>query len=291
MEPRRQSNIGSGTAPLPQPLTPTQTGGLADEARALVAEETLLRTQNREASMQAEIDQLRRTMAQQDDKISQLTKDLRASREAEGRLQSEAEVARAETAQITEELLRERELREEAEAIAAEQQQMTAKAAALASHEGTPRKSSNNTQGTSWSGRSASLTAANRDRRNRRSQDSTSPVPELPRGSATPSVPPQFSGSASRRCSPNGRSPTGKDDIDSRLNEYLDRAECNIHFRRLNRGWYAFRRPNDDTDRNVEISVVNGRLLVRVEPSTHDPGWNNGKLGPIERFVSTFSSC
>ena len=34
------------------------------------------------------------------------------------------------------ELLRERELREEAEAIAAEQQQMTAKAAALASHEG-----------------------------------------------------------------------------------------------------------------------------------------------------------
>ena len=49
-------------------------------------------------------------------------------------------------------------------------------------------------------------------------------------------------GSASRRCSPNGRSPTGKDNIDSRLNEYLDRAECNIHFRRLNRGWYAFRR-------------------------------------------------
>jgi len=37
---------------------------------------------------------------------------------------------------------------------------------------------------------------------------------------------------------------------------------------------------------DVSACFVNGKLMVKYEPSTHDPGWNNGKPGPIERFVA-----
>eukprot|EP00927_Polykrikos_kofoidii_P063781 TRINITY_DN5866_c0_g1_i1.p1 TRINITY_DN5866_c0_g1~~TRINITY_DN5866_c0_g1_i1.p1 ORF type:complete len:569 (-),score=111.96 TRINITY_DN5866_c0_g1_i1:100-1806(-) len=89
-----------------------------------------------------------------------------------------------------------------------------------------------------------------------------------------------------------GRQAAGKrhDEVDTRLHEFLERGDTGLLFRRLNRGWYAFRRSDEpgprSLDRNVEISIVNNKLMARFESSTHDPGWNNGKLGPIERFVA-----
>lgn len=86
---------------------------------------------------------------------------------------------------------------------------------------------------------------------------------------------------------------SNKDDIDARLNEYLERSDTGLTFRRLNRGWYAFRRADDrnppSSDRGVEISIINGKLMARLEPTTHEKGWNNGKLGPIERFCAHFA--
>lgn len=87
----------------------------------------------------------------------------------------------------------------------------------------------------------------------------------------------------------------GKDEIDARLQEFLERTECGLVFRRLNRGWYAFRRAEERgprfDERNLELSIVNGKLMARMEPSTHDPGWNNGKLGPIDRFVTSCAAA
>jgi len=101
-------------------------------------------------------------------------------------------------------------------------------------------------------------------------------------------------GTASRR----GLSPmtvlsaAGKDEVDARLNGFLEQAQnCNIVFRRRNRGWYTFRRADEppSNEKNVEVSIVNGKLMARLESSSHDRGWNNGKLGPMDRFVAHFS--
>jgi len=58
-------------------------------------------------------------------------------------------------------------------------------------------------------------------------------------------------------------------------------------------GLYAVRPtdPRDPStdDRYVEVSIVNGKLMVTMEPSTHEPGWNHGKPGPIEKFVAKFA--
>lgn len=85
---------------------------------------------------------------------------------------------------------------------------------------------------------------------------------------------------------------SAKDDIDARLHDFLDRNDCVLAFRRLNRGWYSFRHREDRGSPNdlcVEISIVNGKLMAKLEATTHDRGWNNGKLGPIERFVASYS--
>mmetsp|Transcript_6944 Transcript_6944/g.16564 ORF Transcript_6944/g.16564 Transcript_6944/m.16564 type:complete len:468 (+) Transcript_6944:122-1525(+) len=95
-----------------------------------------------------------------------------------------------------------------------------------------------------------------------------------------------------------GRSPgtsrpaSAKDEIDSRLQDYLARSQCGLIFRRLNRGFYSFRRANDNgnNDRDIEMSLVNGKLMVKMEPSAYDPGWNNGKAGPIERFCTKMAA-
>uniref|UniRef100_A0A7S2AIG0 Uncharacterized protein n=1 Tax=Alexandrium andersonii TaxID=327968 RepID=A0A7S2AIG0_9DINO len=79
------------------------------------------------------------------------------------------------------------------------------------------------------------------------------------------------------------------DEVDARLLDYVARSQCSLQFKRLNRGFYAFKRADEPgpipADRTIEISIVNGKLMVKMEPSSHDPGWNNGKAGPIERFV------
>lgn len=81
-----------------------------------------------------------------------------------------------------------------------------------------------------------------------------------------------------------------KDEVEPRLREFLEKAKCNLIFRQLNRGWYSFRRADEkgpqSNDRHVEISIINGKLMVKLEATTHDPGWNFGKPGPIEKFVA-----
>jgi len=81
-----------------------------------------------------------------------------------------------------------------------------------------------------------------------------------------------------------------RDEVEPRLREFIEKSNCNLIFRQLNRGWYAFRRADEkgpqSNDRHVAISIINGKLMVTLEPSTHDPGWNFGKPGPIEKFVA-----
>jgi len=81
-----------------------------------------------------------------------------------------------------------------------------------------------------------------------------------------------------------------RDEVEPRLREFIEKSKCNLIFRQLNRGWYAFRRADEkgpqSNDRHVAISIINGKLMVTLEPSTHDPGWNFGKPGPIEKFVA-----
>jgi len=81
-----------------------------------------------------------------------------------------------------------------------------------------------------------------------------------------------------------------RDEVEPRLREFIEKTKCGLIFRQLNRGWYAFRRADDkgpqSNDRHVSISIINGKLMVTLEPSTHDPGWNFGKPGPIEKFVA-----
>lgn len=84
-----------------------------------------------------------------------------------------------------------------------------------------------------------------------------------------------------------------EDEVDAKLNDYLATSpHCRLEFRRLNRGWYEFRRIDEERPetRCVEMTMVNGKLMVRLEPTTHDAGWNHGKLGPIDRFVMAYSS-
>eukprot|EP00408_Alexandrium_pacificum_P027963 CAMPEP_0171183546 /NCGR_PEP_ID=MMETSP0790-20130122/15333_1 /TAXON_ID=2925 /ORGANISM="Alexandrium catenella, Strain OF101" /LENGTH=487 /DNA_ID=CAMNT_0011648523 /DNA_START=100 /DNA_END=1565 /DNA_ORIENTATION=+ len=98
-------------------------------------------------------------------------------------------------------------------------------------------------------------------------------------------------GSARNKESPGTSRPaSAKDEIDSRLLDYVSRSECGIVFKRLNRGFYTFRRGDENgpvsADRTIEITIVNGKLMIKMEPSSTHPGWNNGKAGPIERFVT-----
>merc|ERR1719316_2489046 len=78
-------------------------------------------------SLQAEIDSLRRALASQEDRILQLTKQLQASQEGERMLAGEVENARGQTLaaqgeinRLMEEIQRERLVRGQAEAVAAE---------------------------------------------------------------------------------------------------------------------------------------------------------------------------
>lgn len=121
-------------------------------------------------------------------------------------------------------------------------------------------------------------------------------VTPTPPGTSTPSRfgarPP-----AGRQRSLSNNAPTSrvaKDEIDSRLLDFLDQSDCALTFRRMNRGWYAFRRMDDvgpiSGDRCVELSLVNNKLMAQVEVQTHERGWNNGRPGAIDRFVAHFAA-
>lgn len=85
-----------------------------------------------------------------------------------------------------------------------------------------------------------------------------------------------------------------RDEIDARLLEFLSVSKCPLRFRRVNRGWYQFFTVGVPMKpalaKHVEVSIVNGKLMMRMEASTHDPGWNGGRPGAVERFVAAFSS-
>ncbi|EER17620.1 hypothetical protein Pmar_PMAR023537 [Perkinsus marinus ATCC 50983] len=58
------------------------------------------------------------------------------------------------------------------------------------------------------------------------------------------------------------------------VEEFYNSTSSAVPIRRINRKCYAF------GCTQVEINIVNGKLLVRTED-----GWNNGKYGAIEKFL------
>ncbi|KAF4671011.1 hypothetical protein FOZ61_006829 [Perkinsus olseni] len=64
------------------------------------------------------------------------------------------------------------------------------------------------------------------------------------------------------------------DPVDIRVEEFYNSTSSAVPLKRINRKFYAF------GSAQVEIDVVNGKLLVRSED-----GWNNGKYGAVEKFL------
>lgn len=94
-----------------------------------------------------------------------------------------------------------------------------------------------------------------------------------------------------RGSSPAALRRVAKDEVDTKLSEYLASSpHCQLEFCRLNQGWYQFRHVDAAIETKcLEMSIVNGKLMVKFEPTNHDRGWNNGKVGPIDRFVRDLS--
>lgn len=238
------------------------------------------------AEKTSEVD-LRTVNGMLEERVSQLMKELEAEREHSAKMSLRAEVAHQEAASFAEDLRVERLAREEVEAILSEIQ--------LTGNMEVRRPVPSGRAPPGRSGSAKSLQAP----------PGRAPVPS---GSGKPGL-----GTPSRRsftASTSSRQPSARvqplrqkdlgkdrarDEIDVRLTEFLERTPDNIlTFRRLNRGWYAFRHYGERgplcNDRSVELSVVNGKLMAKLEPTTHEAGWNNGKQGPIERFVAHFAS-
>lgn len=246
-------------------------------------------------ALQREAESLRRTVAMQENRIESLSQELRASSENEGRLSEELQQVRAEVARLGAELQQERVAREQAEASLLQQQAPLQQAL-------TPTASA---AGFTKRGATGKLDGSRQTNASRRAKEAAAERRAAYEAAAAAAVAVEDSPSqrhAARSPSPAGagrkaqqpsasRPISAKDDIDSRLQDFVARSQCALSFRRLNRGFYAFRRMDESPsqDRSVEISIVNGKLMVRLEPSTHDPGWNNGKPGPIERFVAKFA--
>jgi len=244
-----------------------------------------------DGALQGELESLRRTVFAQQDKIVQLTNQLDLSRLSEEKFRQEAQAAQATARRLADELRLERLARQQAEAAALE--------CPIA-------------PGTTCDCPVAvSIASAPAVAESPRGKIDVAPAPISESRSRPPSArsttagaPRNANSSARRRMhspqatpSPSppgtGRAYSSKDGVDARLQEWLDRNKCDLEFRRLNHGWYAFRHIEDklplNNDQTVELRIVNNKLMAKLEPTTHDAGWNNGKLGPIERFVAAFS--
>mmetsp|Transcript_52075 Transcript_52075/g.82801 ORF Transcript_52075/g.82801 Transcript_52075/m.82801 type:complete len:404 (+) Transcript_52075:51-1262(+) len=257
-----------------------------------LSEEVLLRTRlvgSSDELVKAETESLRRSMAAQEDRIMQLTKDLQESNENARKIGVELEASRDEAMRCAEELRLERAARELAEAQLLEAR-MAAEVQRAANRENVGGSNGRRTptgRGSPQRGASASRRALAERNSPQRGRDPS--LDERWPTSTKPNSPIADNASNYR----NSRPHAAKDEIDGRLFDFLDRADHDLLFRRLNRGWYSFRNKGDrgplSNDRSVEISIVNGKLMAKLEPSTHDPGWNNGKVGTIERFVAAMS--
>jgi len=275
---------------------PIVVDGLASLGASVMPIDTpVVRTGCSPEILEAEAESLRRNVAAQEafsgvqeDRISQLTKQLQTSHDNERKLAVDLEASRSEVLRLREEVRLERLMREQAEGSNAELQMASDMAQGqdrlgsrnVGATPGRPRMMSNNSERMSSRGNTKEVTYE-------RSPTPTTPLDrDRPMGAAG-------GPSSSRRGSASGRPQSAKDEIDGRLHEFLERSDCGLVFRRLNRGWYSFRikgeRGPTSSDRSVEISIVNGKLMAKLEPSTHDNGWNNGKLGPVERFVAAMS--
>jgi len=279
---------GNSGAP---PVAPSPSSGVLQRPSAQAPNASLVNRhsedQARPVSNEAtgEADNLRRAMQRQEEQISQLRSELEESRSRSmslrsenERLGSEVKTARAEVSRLVEELHRERQAREDVEATAAKLRSASrASLAAARAKAPSPRSPARESLGRHTPSRGGPPEAV---------------VPPVPPPQTDAELAFTASSSTARYGTPREQR-VPKDDIDARLLDFLDRADCGLVFRRMNRGWYAFRRSDDrgprSEERPIEISIVNGKLLVRLEVNTYDPGWNNGKFGPIQRFVAAMS--
>jgi len=217
--------------------------------------------------LQQEIEQLRREVHIRDNQMAESAKELREAGENREKMMREIESLRADTYQMSSELALVRLEREQAEGMAPESQVEIEDVRALKGRV-TPTALPT---GTSTPSRLGARPLAARQGMRERSLSNKENGPAL--------------------CE---RSRVAKDEIDSRLLDFLEQSDCALTFRRMNRGWYAFRKMDDvgpaSGDRCVELSLVNNKLMASVEVQTHEKGWNNGRPGAIERFVASFAS-
>lgn len=271
-------------------------------------------------ALQQEMQKLRHAAAAQQEQIGQLFQELKRTREGKARYQQELDTARSEVARISEELSRERMARGRAEAAATEGQQALERN--VAAREAWPSNADPVASPNMPSYNRGECTASFGLPGGRMSQDRPDRAvdtearigsPGQPLGAAGGVARPSRSAAqafvasvqvagqetpADRGASRNTqRRGSAKDDIDARFLDFLQNTDCPLVFKRKNRGFYSFRHADEggkpsSNDRCVELSIVNAKLMARVEPDGHDDkGWNNGKLGPVERFVTFFSSA
>ncbi|CAD7966204.1 unnamed protein product [Amoebophrya sp. A25] len=70
----------------------------------------------------------------------------------------------------------------------------------------------------------------------------------------------------------------GRDPVDNRLAEFYNSTGSAVPFLRINKGFYRYGRTT-----MVELSIINHKLMAKTED-----GWNHGKFGAIEKFMSTY---
>lgn len=262
--PARLSGLGGSlTAPPANPATrPMGSPGCAPVVAAQpvpnVTSSRSFANDGQLGSLQAELAENRRLLKEQERQLLDFQRMAADAEQARAMQARELEMMRAENGRLLAALAAEKEARELAEA-------------ALDSTDGRPAGSPPSTRRVSPQ-RSGSPGMANSFRRSVQSQRNS-----LRDAEACPRLQAQ-----------------AKDDIDLRLLEFLERTDCTLQFKRMNRGWYKFLHPDDPpsaaNNQHVELSIMNGKLMAKVDPgSHHERSWNNGKRGPIERFVMAYS--
>eukprot|EP00929_Paragymnodinium_shiwhaense_P034354 TRINITY_DN18710_c0_g1_i3.p1 TRINITY_DN18710_c0_g1~~TRINITY_DN18710_c0_g1_i3.p1 ORF type:complete len:410 (-),score=56.68 TRINITY_DN18710_c0_g1_i3:84-1235(-) len=230
----------SGDAsPGPAAVSPVSPPGVAVQQGYVAYETAVADASAAEAHASVEnADALKRTVRLQEESIDQLRNELQAARANERKLASDLDAAQRSIERLSDDLRAERAVREDLEANLNEHLKIRNNRLAVPS---------------SVNGRSTGSTprAASRDRMlggaaNGRTSEPGG-RPPAPAGPASEPRQPQSRGSprsnARGSASPN-RPKVQRDEIDSRLQEFTEK-QPGLVFRRLNRGWYAFKREGD----------------------------------------------
>jgi hypothetical protein len=246
----------TATAPPGKVQTHLTEPGVSHTIETSIAADEQLQPPNE--ALRAEVETLRRSLITQEETLSRLSNELATTKEHERTLRAQSGAVREKLEAVSQELVSEKTSREQAEATLAELQSHYAVAM-------TPRPTR----------ASPAIEEASRE-----FVKVGGEVSYARRGWPTTNI---------------SRAGGKLDEVEPRLREFLEKTSCLMDFRQLNRGWYAVRPtdPRDPSkwiyDRYVEVSIVNGKLMVTMEPSTHEPGWNHGKPGPIEKFVAKYA--